>query len=130
MPSPHSPRLDLARVLSWNKNYGAAVAEYRQILKRTPEKTDAQLELARVLSWAREYPQSVEAFDAVLRKDRKNYDAWIGKSRVYSYQSHWRQSLEAFNNSRRCLPQARQWGNPHRHSHALEGGEGPVRSRP
>jgi len=45
-------RLDLARALSYAKQYPESIAEYHRLLKLRPDLLQAQLELARVLFWA------------------------------------------------------------------------------
>ena len=45
-------RLELARALSYTKQYPESIAEYRRVLKMRPDLPQAQLELARVLFWA------------------------------------------------------------------------------
>ncbi|MBU0716142.1 MAG: tetratricopeptide repeat protein [Verrucomicrobia bacterium] len=45
-------RLELARALSYAKQYSESVTEYRRVLKMRPDLPQAQLELARVLFWA------------------------------------------------------------------------------
>ncbi|MBL6968109.1 MAG: tetratricopeptide repeat protein [Desulfobacteraceae bacterium] len=44
-------RLELARVLSYVKQYDESVSEYEKLLKEKPDLVDAKLELAKVLFW-------------------------------------------------------------------------------
>ncbi len=61
-------RLELARALSYAKQYSESIAEYRRLLqmsKNLPQAHQAQLELARVLFWAGKRNEALAEFQRV-----------------------------------------------------------------
>ena len=66
-------RLELARALSYAKQYPESIAEYRRVLKMRPDLPQAQLELARVLFWSGNGKESLIEFRrapvSVLQRD-------------------------------------------------------------
>jgi len=66
-------RLELARALSYAKQYPESIAEYRRVLKMRPDLPQAQLELARVLFWAGSGKKALIEFQrvpvSVLQRD-------------------------------------------------------------
>ena len=66
-------RLELARALSYAKQYPESIAEYRRVLKMRPDLPQAQLELARVLFWAGSGKEALIEFQrvpvSVLQRD-------------------------------------------------------------
>lgn len=66
-------RLDLARALSYAKQYPESIAEYRRLLKLRSDFSQAQLELARVLFWAGNSKEALIEFQrvpvSVLQRD-------------------------------------------------------------
>jgi len=66
-------RLELARALSYAKQYSESIAEYRRVLKMRPDLPQAQLELARVLFWAGSGNEALLEFQrvpvSVLQRD-------------------------------------------------------------
>jgi tetratricopeptide (TPR) repeat protein len=68
-------RLELARALSYTKQYPESIAEYRRVLKMKESLSQAQLELARVLFWAGRGDEALVEFkrvppSALQRDDR------------------------------------------------------------
>jgi len=66
-------RLELARALSYAKQYPESIAEYRRLLKMRPDLSQAQLELARVIFWAGKGSEALVEFQrvpvSVLQRD-------------------------------------------------------------
>lgn len=66
-------RLELARALSYAKQYPESIAEYRRVLGMRPDLPQAQLELARVLFWAGSAKEALLEFRrvpvSVLQRD-------------------------------------------------------------
>ena len=66
-------RLELARALSYAKQYPESIAEYRRVLKMRPDLPQAQLELARVFFWAGSGKKALIEFQrvpvSVLQRD-------------------------------------------------------------
>jgi len=60
-------QLQIARVLSWSKNYGDSVAQYDTILKSAPDSLFAHAEKARVLSWDKKYAESLAEYRIALQ---------------------------------------------------------------
>ena len=69
--SPGNPEISiqLARVLSWAKQYDASLAEYGSVLGELKAKnTQARLERARVLSWAQRYGESISEYETLAKE--------------------------------------------------------------
>ena len=58
-------RLELARVLSYSKNYDEALAEYRKVLAARPGDTALRAEYGQVLGWAGRRQEAVAALSAL-----------------------------------------------------------------
>src|SRR5438046_3654402 len=60
--------IQIARVLSWSRNFVESAREYDKLLQLDPENTQARLERARVLSWGENYEASVEEYNRVIKQ--------------------------------------------------------------
>ncbi|HUQ49691.1 MAG TPA: tetratricopeptide repeat protein [Terriglobales bacterium] len=65
-PGDVAIQLQIARVLSWSKDYKVSVAQYDELLKSAPENLFAQTERARVLSWDKNFEPSLAGYKTVL----------------------------------------------------------------
>lgn len=101
-------RVELARVLSWNRQYADSEAQYAQALRQQASDNRTRLEYARVLSWGRQYDASIRQFQQVLQQEPRNYDALLGEARVYSYQSRWGESQQAYDAALALRPNDRE----------------------
>lgn len=61
-------RLELARLLSYDKRYQEALAEYEKVLKAKPEMTAARLEKAKVLAWMGESDKALASFQGLSKE--------------------------------------------------------------
>ncbi len=64
-PDDLDARIAYARVLSWDKRWGAAESEYRRILQDNPERADLRLEHAQILSYDKNYVGAIREFRAL-----------------------------------------------------------------
>lgn len=55
-------RIELARLLGYNKQYPEALAEYEKVLKARPDMTIARIEMAKVLAWMGETDKALALF--------------------------------------------------------------------
>jgi tetratricopeptide (TPR) repeat protein len=81
-PELRDARLQLARVLSWSKQFDASVAEYDALLERWPGDLEARIGRAEVLSWAGRNAEATAAFAAILQADPGSARAQRGLARV------------------------------------------------
>lgn len=81
-------RLHLAQVLSWNRQFAPAIAQYEQLVRDNPNDRALALQLARVLSWSRQYDQATRAYAEVLKNDPGNTEARVGQAQVLYWSGH------------------------------------------
>ncbi len=90
-------RLQLARVLSWAKQYAASLAEYDALLRDNPNDAEIRLEKARVLSWAGGYTDSLAEYSAWLSQNGSQAaaarDVRLEYARVLSWSGKYTDSL-------------------------------------
>ncbi len=94
-PKGVEPRLKLARILSYEKNYGGAVAEYDRVIELEPASFAALSERADVLSWEGRYAEAVEGYDRALAT---RFDAEVArqKARVLGWWKKYGRAIEAY----------------------------------
>lgn len=61
-PDDADVRVRYARVLSWDRRYGAAGEQYRRLVAEYPHRADLRLEYAQNLSWQRDYTPAMREF--------------------------------------------------------------------
>src|SRR5581483_5961132 len=104
-PSRTDAALQIARVLSWSRNYAASVGQYDELLASHPEALLARVERARVLSWSHEFEKSTAGYAEVLEQIEKDpeaaakagvapNDVRLEYARVLSWSRKYDQSLE------------------------------------
>jgi len=84
-PTNDDARLLLARVLSWNRQYDASLAEYRILLDRHPNNAQARAGYARVLSWSGRYAESIREYRIAIASDSTNLETRVGYARALSW---------------------------------------------
>ncbi len=62
-------RLELARVLSYQKKYDESIHEYQLVLAQQPQLTEAQLELAEVLAYGGRKEESLKLVESLSKKN-------------------------------------------------------------
>lgn len=75
-------RLELARLLSYQKRYQEALAEYEKVLKAKPDLTSARMEMAKVLAWKGE-PDKALAFFQGMEGQGLDDEARIALADIY-----------------------------------------------
>jgi len=58
-------RWELARILSYAKQYDESISEYEKVLRKKPDLMEAKLELARVLFWKGDQKRALQVLEAV-----------------------------------------------------------------
>ena len=58
-------RWEMARLLSYTRQYGEAIIAYRQVLEEKPELAEAKVELARVLYWTGKRQEALQVFESI-----------------------------------------------------------------
>ena len=64
-PDDVDARVRYARVLSWDRRYGAAQDQYSRLIAQYPHRSDLRLEYAQNLSWQREYTPAMREFQTL-----------------------------------------------------------------
>jgi tetratricopeptide (TPR) repeat protein len=75
-------RLELARLLSYQKRYSEAIAEYEKVLKIKPEMVIARIEMAKVLAWMGETDKALAYFQEV-DANRLDEEARLALADIY-----------------------------------------------
>jgi tetratricopeptide (TPR) repeat protein len=84
-PTLRRPRLQLARVLSWQGEIERSLAAYSVLIELDAGDREARLEKAEVLSWSGRYEESEELFLSLLAEDADDARAQRGLARVYNW---------------------------------------------
>lgn len=75
-------RLELARLLSYQKRYTEALVEYEKVSKLKPELIIARIEMAKVLAWMGETDKALTYFQEVDKKELDE-DARLALADIY-----------------------------------------------
>jgi cellulose synthase/poly-beta-1,6-N-acetylglucosamine synthase-like glycosyltransferase/predicted Zn-dependent protease len=86
----------LAILYSAEKDFAAAEAQCRLILREKPEDKPALRQLADVLSWKKDYPESLELFERLLKDDPKNPELLIRLAQVTLWSGAYDEALSRF----------------------------------
>jgi len=62
-------RLEYARVLSYQKKYDEALAEYQKVLNEDPSLIEAKIEMAKVYYYQKEYEKAVTTLNELPKKE-------------------------------------------------------------
>jgi tetratricopeptide (TPR) repeat protein len=87
-PGRSELRLRLAKVLSWQGEYDASLAEFDRLLASPAAPEDARVLRAEVLSWAGRSDEARAAFEALLVDAPDDPRALRGLARVHSWAGH------------------------------------------
>lgn len=68
-------RIVVGDLFAFQKQYDRSVAQYRQVLKTKPERTDVRFRLAEVYTWSEQYDLALKAYRDVLQADPDNIQA-------------------------------------------------------
>lgn len=109
-----SPRqvLERAKALEEQKQYGDALAAYRQYLAARPDNDDVRATTAKLLSWQRQWDEAVALYRDVLTRHPLDHDSRAGLARVLSWQKKFDEAEEEYKHILRDEPA---------HAEALEG---------
>ena len=89
-------RLQLARVLSWNRQYPESIELYREYVAKHPDDVVDHLQLARVLNWAKDVNASAAEYRELLKKDPGNKEARLELARVLTWTRQYPDALQQF----------------------------------
>lgn len=84
------------QLLSWQKEYDAAIDRYDRALQLDPGNAKARMERAKVLSWSRQWDKAAAAYREILANEPQNADAKIGLARVLSWSKHYDEASVAY----------------------------------
>lgn len=84
-PTLRRPRLQLARVLSWQGEIERSLAAYDALIELDAGDREAKLEKAEVLSWGGRYEESEQLFLSLLAENAGDARAQRGLARVYNW---------------------------------------------
>lgn len=80
--------LERATALEAQKQYGEAVAAYRQYLVARPENDEVRTKVARLLSWQGQWDEAAALYRDVLTRHPLDHESRVGLARVLSWQKH------------------------------------------
>jgi len=89
-------RLQLARVLSWNREYPESIELYREYVAKHPDDVVEHLQLARVLNWAKDFSACAAEYRELIKKDPNNKEARLGLARVLTWTQQYPEALQQF----------------------------------
>jgi len=89
-------RLQLAQVLSWNREYPESTALYREYVAKHPDDVVDHLQLARVLNWAKDFNASAAEYRKLLEKDPNNKEARLELARALTWTRQYPAALQQF----------------------------------
>jgi tetratricopeptide (TPR) repeat protein len=84
-------RLIQARVMAWNRQYGAALLRYDSLLAEHPGHREASLGRARTLAWSGQLEESRSIYGQLIARDSTDFEAMLGRAQV----SAWNGDLAA-----------------------------------
>jgi YaiO family outer membrane protein len=76
-PNDTKSRFQLARVLSWNKEYSLSVYEYKLLLANDPNNTDYLFGLSNTFYWMGQVDESIHTLEKVVALTPTHTDAWV-----------------------------------------------------
>ncbi|HKO56060.1 MAG TPA: tetratricopeptide repeat protein [Thermoanaerobaculia bacterium] len=83
--------LRAAQRLAWQKEFAAAEAKYRQVLRREPRSRDAALGLGQVLLWEQRYADAADVYGELVQRNASDVDARKGLATA----EYWRGDFRA-----------------------------------
>jgi|GEM_PF-1954445 len=86
----------LAEALSWNRNFGEAVALYKQVLATGDAPSDTRVGYARTLSWMKDVVGAEREYRLATRENPDNLDAYMGLAEVLSWNKKFDQAIETY----------------------------------
>ena len=94
-PSPRHV-LEHAKALEQEKQYGEAVAAYRQYLQARPDNDDVRATVAKLLSWQGKWDEAAAIYRDLLIRHSLDHDIRVGLARVLSWQKKFDQAREEY----------------------------------
>lgn len=94
-PSPRQ-MLERAKALESQKQYGEAVALYRQYLAARPENDEVRAALARLLSWQERWDEASALYREVLSRHPFDHESRVGLARMLSWQKKFDEAREQY----------------------------------
>ncbi len=85
-----------AEQLAWEKQFQAAEALYREILRRSPQWHDATLGLARVILWEGRYREARRLFTELMQRNAGDVEAAEGAATAAYWQGDFRTAVREF----------------------------------
>jgi class 3 adenylate cyclase/cytochrome c-type biogenesis protein CcmH/NrfG len=110
-PEDMDVRLSYASMLGFDRNFNAALSEYRKVLEREPKNLEALIGVARVTSWQENHPAALALYDDVLRQHPDNYDALVGKAFTLLWIGRKAEALPLFRQAAERNPQDAEVAN-------------------
>jgi YaiO family outer membrane protein len=112
-----------AKVLSWKRDYRAAEARYRSVLKIAAANLEAQTGLAELASWQKDYARAISRYEQILARHPDNADVLFRLGRVHLWAGNYRQARACFKQAVELEPQNSEY------QHALQTASARLRGR-
>ena len=84
--------LSYALALSWNKQQGAAMREYRLVADADPEDVEASMGVARMQSWAGRQSDAIATYEQLQRRNPDNDAVQRGLAEAQDWEGHHREA--------------------------------------
>lgn len=95
-PDDDETRGKLGRLLSWNKEYGRAIATFRDLLDRHPADVDVRIALGRVQAWDHQYPAAERTLRYAYALDPSNHEAQEALADLYFWTDRHTEALHLY----------------------------------
>lgn len=123
LAATRSIRLSLALALSWNKQQGAALREYRLLADADPDDVEAGIGMAKMLSWEGRQPEAIAIYEGLQHRYSDNGAVKRGLAEAEDWEGHHRDAQATLRDllqshpddmeARRLLAQSLAWsGRP------------------
>ena len=103
-PGDNLARLELARLLTWQRDATGAMAEFRIVLQSNPRNIPARIGVARLLGWESRLEDSLRGFEDVLAEAPQNAEALQGKGQVLHWMGRLDEAEQIFQGLARRFP--------------------------
>jgi tetratricopeptide (TPR) repeat protein len=95
---------DLAKVLSWSREFDEAILRYRELVEKSPSAVRYWLELARVFVWAGQQEEAIPHYRDYLNRVPSNLGARKELGRLLAQQRDFSGAMEQYNYVLRFRP--------------------------
>jgi tetratricopeptide (TPR) repeat protein len=100
----YKTKLQLARILSWEKLYPDACTLYLDYLDEYPGERSVRLELANVYAWENRYGEALAELDRIVEEDASMPEPYVLFGNIYEWQGDYGKALENYRQAASLSP--------------------------